>query len=674
MKNNPLISTSSYPFESVPFTNLSVEDFMPALDFRIADLLDTVDKICSDDASCDFDSVMNPFEEKLDLLSRVSLVFHNLLSAHTNDDLQALAPEISQKLASVDMKIYSNKKLFEKIKQLSKDPSFDSLCSESKRLVDLTIKHFARNGANLNQQSQQQLLQIQQKLSTLQIAFGENSLKSRNAFSHAVTDESQLIGLPKMFKDMAKEEAIKKGKPDTWVFTLQAPSLGPVLKYCENEKLRELLWRANAEVANNGEFDNKKNILEIVKLRKQKAELLGFKDFPSYVLEERMSKNLSLTTEFVQKMLNSYFKVAKKEIIQIQEEKNTHQGGTSELKPWDTTFYVERLKNKLFKFDENELRPFLKLENVIDGFFIHAEKLFGLQFFEKKDIPVYHKDVKVFEVIDSKDKHVGLLYMDFFPRESKRAGAWQYHYRCQQGKTRPHVVIVCNFTKPTADQPSLISFNELTTFYHECGHALHTLLSDVKHPSLAGTSVLWDFVELPSQLMENWCLETECLHEFAKHYKTGELIPDELVEKIKKQNNFMKGIMGVRQMSFSLLDLLWHQQEITEDFDPVKFEKEVFAKTKLLDFEAENCFSCAFGHIFAGGYAVGYYSYKWAEVLEADIFDLFKTQGLYNQTIAEKLRSEILSKGNTVPPEILFANVRGREPNEQALLKKEGLL
>jgi peptidyl-dipeptidase Dcp len=516
------------------------------------------------------------------------------------------------------------------------------------------------------------------KLSTLGPKFGENVLKATNAFELELTTEDDLVGLPESAKEACAAAAEAKGKQGTWLVTLQAPSMIPFLQYSEKRELREKIWKAYSSRAFKDEFSNENTIKEIVSLKYERANLLGFPTHAHYVLDKRMAGNPEKVNAFLQKLLKASKPAAERDLAEVQEFAKSI-GGPDTLLPWDFAFYSEKIKEKKFEFSEEDLRPYFKLENVIAGVFEHASKLYGLKFTASTDYPVYHDDVMTYEVYDeSSNDFIGLFYADFFPRDSKRGGAWMttfYEQGLFQGEVmRPHVSIVCNFTKPTKDKPSLLTFMEVQTLFHEFGHSLHGLLSQCKYRSLAGTNVLWDFVELPSQILENWTLEKESLDLFAKHYETGELMPKELAQKIKDSSKFLAGYSSLRQLNFATVDMRWHTTVPDKITSVDEFEAEATKETTLFDKVPGTNFSCAFSHIFAGGYSSGYYSYKWAEVLDADAFEMFKEKGLFDASVAKSFKENILMKGGTEHPMKLYKKFRGREPDPDALLRRDGLI
>ena len=571
--------------------------------------------------------------------------------------------------------------LFSKIKTVYDQKDGLGLNVEQHTLLEDTYIGFVRSGALLDEDKKARLREISQETSTLGPQFMNNAKKSAEAFELIIEDKVDLAGLPDTAIAGAVAAAEEKGYENKWLFTLDYPSLGPFLTYADNRDLREKIWRANGNKAYKDEFDNCDLVLQIVRLRDERAKLLGYDTHAQYVLERRMAKNPKTVVEFSEKLAQAYKPAAEKDLKDLKEFAK-QSGFDDEIMPWDVGYYSEKLKQKLFDYSSEELRPYFQLKNVLDGVFTHFSKLFGLSFKPATNIPTWHKDVTAYEVHNEKNnKFVGVLYADFYPRTGKKSGAWKTSYRDQgleindQGENmrEPIVAIVCNFTKPTKDTPSLLSFGEVTTLFHEMGHAIHALMSDVTYSSHAGTSVLWDFVELPSQVQENWAYKKETLDLFAKHYETGDSIPDALIEKVNKAKNFMVGFGGLRQVSFGLMDMQWHSTDPATIKDVAEFEDQATEGLRLFP-RLAGPMSTSFSHIFAGGYAAGYYSYKWAEVLDADTFELFEQEGLYNQEIATKYAENILSKGGSEPPEVLYKRFRGRDADPDALLRREGLL
>jgi len=589
--------------------------------------------------------------------------------------MQSLALEISPLLTEYSNDIMLNEALFNKVKSVYERRAELGLNQEDARLLEETYKGFARNGASLDPLAKERFREINKELSQLSLQFGQNVLAATNKFFIHITDSSQLAGLPAFVIESGSAEAAERSL-EGWVYTLQAPSYGPFLQYSENRELKEKLWRAANTKSYKDEFDNSDIVKKIVALRIERANLLGFESHADYVLDVNMAKSSAAVNSFLGELLDKSLPYAKRE---LEEYKSTtgSLGFQGNLMPWDFSYYSEKYKNEKYALNDELLKPYFKLENVQHAIFALADSLYGLKFTENSKIPAYHQDVKVYEVHDENGKFLSLLYMDFFPRASKRGGAWMTSFRemyVEDGiEKRPFVSLVCNFTKPTKETPSLLTHYEFNTLLHEFGHALHGILAEGKYPSLTGTNVSRDFVELPSQIMENWAVKREFLSSFAKHYQTGEPIPDELIEKIVAAKNYLSGYANVRQLSLGISDMAWHSLKALPAEDIESFEKNAIKKTQLLPNVAGTCFSPSFSHIFAGGYSAGYYSYKWAEVLEADAFSLFEEKGIFSKEAASSFRDNILSKGNIEDPAILYRNFRGRDPQPDALLKKLGM-
>jgi len=670
---NPLIQ----PFETAPFKKIKNTHFKSAIVSAIKSAKEEIDIITSSVEKPTFKNTIEALEFSGMQLKRVTSIFFNLNSAETNDEIQKIAQEISPLLSDFANDIRLNEKFFERVKTVYQQKNSLNLTPEQTTLLDNQYKMFVRNGANLNNSDKEKLRDIDKEASKLSLKFGENILAETNAFELHITDKNQLEGLPDGELEAAKQTAKQKDKKG-WLFTLDYPSYVPFMTYIEDRSLREKMAKSfGARAFQNNKFDNQQTTLDIVKLRHERANLLGYKTHSHFVLEERMAESPKKVLSFLNDLLKKAKPAAKREFEQLSA--FAKKDGISTLQKWDSGFYSEKLKKQLFDLDEEQLKPYFKLENVLNGVFTIANKLYDLNFEEITNIDTYHKDVKTYKVTDNSGNFIAYFYADFFPRKGKRNGAWMTSYKSQWKKddknSRPHISIVCNFTKPTATKPSLLTFNEVTTLFHEFGHALHGMLANTTYPSLSGTSVHWDFVELPSQVLENWCYEKEALDIFAKHYKTGESIPMELVQKIKDSSNFLEGMTTLRQLSFGLLDMSWHSGESPQTITSVKeFEKKAFADTNLFPDVAENCMSTAFSHIFQGGYSSGYYSYKWAEVLDADAFEYFKESGIFDKGVARKFKDNVLSKGGTENPMILYKRFRGKEPNADALLKRAGLL
>ncbi|HRZ33203.1 MAG TPA: M3 family metallopeptidase, partial [Flavobacterium sp.] len=598
-------------------------------------------------------------------LDRLSSIFFNLNSAETCDEMQKIAQEVSPLLTAFSNDISLNEDLFKRVKSVYNQKDKLTLTTEQSTLLDKKYKSFTRNGALLSQDKKVRFREIDTELAKLKLTYGENVLAETNNYQLQITNEADLKGLPDGAKEMAASLANSKGL-DGWVFTLDFPSYLPFVTYVENRELRkEIAIAAGKKAFQNNEFDNKEITLKIAKLRYERANLLGYKTHSHFVLEERMAQNPEKVKLFLNDLLEKAKPAAHREFAELTAFAAALDG-IDQLQKWDGAYYSEKLKQKLFSLDDELLKPYFKLENVLNGAFTVAEKLFGIKFKEVFDIDKYHEDVQTFEVLDFQDELVAVFYADFFPRKGKRNGAWMTSFKPQYIKKgvneRPHVSIVCNFTPPTETKPSLLTFNEVTTLFHEFGHALHGMLANTTYPSLSGTSVYWDFVELPSQVMENWCYEPEALALFAKHYETGEVIPQQYVEKIKESASFLEGMATLRQLSFGLLDMAYHSNNPTEITNIKAFEKEVFEGTSLYPDVEENCMSVSFSHIFQGGYSSGYYSYKWAEVLDADAFAYFQEKGIFNKEVAIKFKDNVLSKGGTELPMELYKKFRGQEP------------
>lgn len=676
---NPLLNKFETPFETVPFDQIKDEHFLPGLIESIAVGKEEINEIVTNKERATFANVCEAMERSGSLVGRVSSIFFNLHSADTNDERQKIAKDFSSKLTDYSNDILLNKELFNKIKKVHDDKTHLNLSGEEMQLLEKQYKQFVRNGALLDDRDKEKLRKIDQDLSQLSLQFGDNVLKETNDYKLVIESENDLAGLPEAQKNQAFEKAQELDLAGKWVITLDYPSYIPFMTYANNRKLREELFIAFGSKANkNNEFDNKDNVKKIAELRFERAKLLGYKNHAHFVLEERMAQTPQKVWSFLDELYSYAFSAAEKEIKELENFAQKIDSLPNGLQRWDYAYYFEKLKKEKFDVDDEVLRPYFSLESVVEGVFLVAKKLYGLKFRERSDIPVYHKDVKSFEVLDEQARHVAVFYADFFPRAGKRSGAWMTEFRGQKkenGKNqRPHVAIVCNFTKPTKETPSLLTFNEVLTLFHEFGHSLHGMLADTTYEGLSGTNVFWDFVELPSQILENWCFEKECLDLFAKHYKTQEKIPENLIKRIKESSNFHEGWSTVRQLSFGLLDMSWHDADPTTIAQVETHEKEVLQKVKLLPDIDGVCTSTAFSHIFQGGYSAGYYSYKWAEVLDADAFEFFQEKGIFNPAVAKSFKENILSKGGSEHPMILYKRFRGKEPSPKALLKRAGLL
>ena len=636
-----------------------------------------IDTITSNTEAPTFKNTVEALENTGEKLDRATSIFFNLNSAETNDEIQKIAQEVSPMLTEFSNDMLLNEALFERIKTVYNQKDALDLSEEQQMLLDKKYKAFSRNGANLSEDKKTKLRKIDADLSKLSLTFGENVLAETNKFELHITEEKDLSGLPEGVIEAAAQTAEEKGK-EGWVFTLDYPSYVPFMTYADNRSLRKKMAIAfGAKGFHNDALDNQQNVLQIANLRHKRANLLGYESHAHFVLEERMAETPEKVKSFLNELLEKARPAAQKEFNELTEFAK-ELDGIDHLEKWDGAYYSEKLKQKLFNLDDEKLKPYFELKNVINGVFTVAEKLYGLHFEEVQNIDKYHNDVKTYEVKDDEGELVAIFYADFHPRAGKRNGAWMTSYKPQQikdGKNdRPHISIVCNFTKPTASKPSLLTFNEVTTLFHEFGHALHGMLANTHYPSLSGTSVYWDFVELPSQILENWCYEKETLELFATHYKTGEVIPMEYVEKIKDSAAFLEGMATLRQLSFGMLDMAWHGSDPSGIKDVKAFEVAAFDDTQLYPDVKENCMSTSFSHIFQGGYSAGYYSYKWAEVLDADAFALFKQEGIFNKKVADRFKGFVLSQGGTMDPMELYIKFRGQKPDPEALLKRAGLL
>lgn len=677
MPDNPLLVATNLPNHAPDFSAIKNEHYLPAVEAAIEEARSNIESIKANPDTANFENTVVALETASETLGQVTGVFYNQLSAVGGDEIHDLAEKIGPISANFSSDVILDKDLFVRIKTVYDQRDDLGLTAEQIMLLDDTYKDFVRGGALLNEEKKTRLREISEQLSTLSPAFMNNVNKSAESFEMIIENEKDLAGLPDTAREAARHSAAEKGYEGKWLFTLDYPSFGPFLQYADNRELREKIWRAFASRAWGDEYDNSENVLKIIALKNERAQLLGYKTHAHYVLERRMAETPETVFDFLEQLKAAYKPAAEKEFEELKTfAKNLD--GTEDLKPWDAGYYSEKLKQKLFDFSSEDLRPYFQLDKVLEGCFTHFSKLFHLSFKSVDTYPAWHEDVKVFEVWDLTDESfVGTLYGDFHPRIGKKPGAWKTTYRNQglfrDKIERPLVAIVCNFTKPTPDKPSLLTHGEVTTLFHEMGHAVHALLSRVTYRSLAGTSVLWDFVELPSQVQENWCYEKETLDLFAEHYETGEKIPEELIEKVRSAKNFMVGWGGLRQISLGTLDMAWHTNDPATISDVAAFEDAETADTSLFPRMAGPA-SNSFNHIFAGGYSAGYYSYKWAEVLDADTFELFLERGLYDPPTAESYKNEILTKGGSEHPRILYRRFRGRDADPDALLRREGLL
>jgi Zn-dependent oligopeptidase len=674
---NVLDTRFETPYNTAPFSKIKTNAFLPAFRKAIESAKNEIDQIVENKATPSFKNTIEALEYTGEQLDRISSIFFNLNAAETNEEIQKIAQEVSPLLTEFSNDVALNTALFERVKHVYNTKESLSLNEEQKTLLDKKYKGFSRNGANLSNDQKEVLRAIDKEQSQLKLTFGEHILAETNRYELLISELSDLDGLPEGAIEAAKQLAEEKDKKG-WLITLDYPSYIPFMTYAKNRALRKELAIAFGQKGfQNDNLDNQEIVLKIAKLRFKRAQLLGYKTHAHFVLEERMAKTPETVGTFLEDLLSKALPAAKKEFEEIENfAKNLDS--IDQLEKWDSAYYSEKLKQERFNFDDEQLKPYFKLENVIKGAFEVAQKLFGLQFIQTDVVDTYHKEVMTYNVEDSNQNLVAIFYADFFPRAGKRNGAWMTSFKSQHVKNntneRPHISIVCNFTKPTATKPSLLTFNEVTTLFHEFGHALHGMLADTVYPSLSGTSVAWDFVELPSQIMENWCYEKEALALFAKHYETGDSIPMELIDKIKAASTFQQGMQTLRQLSFGLLDMSWHGIDPTEITNVKQHESDAFLETQLFPSVAQNCMSTAFAHIFQGGYSSGYYSYKWAEVLDADAFEYFKENDLFDPQIAAAFKTHILSKGGTQDPLKLYVKFRGQKPKTEALLRRSGLL
>lgn len=676
---NPFLEKYSTPHGTVPFDKIKTEHYAPTIREGISRHEAEIEAITNNPTAPDFMNTIAAYEKSGELLNRVSSVFGNLLSAETNDEMQELARSIMPLLSEHSNNITLNEKLFARIKAVYDRKDQANLTAEQNKLLEKVYNRFLRSGANLEGKEKEKYRSLSTDMSLLTLQFGENNLKENNEYKLILTDTAQLAGLPQSAIDAAAETAKEKGV-EGWVFTLQAPSYIPFLTYADNRDLRCQLYMAyNSKCSHDNETNNMEIVQKLVNTRLDIAQLLGYNSFADYSLQERMAEKSDAVYKLLNQLLDAYTPAAQQEYAEVEALARQIQGYDFVVMPWDWSYYSHKLKDKKFRVDDEMLRPYLELSNVKEGVFGLATRLYGITFKKNGDIPVYHKDVDAYEVYDKNGEFLAVLYTDFHPREGKRSGAWMTSYKDQWieeetgENSRPHVSIVMNFTKPTQDKPALLTFGELETFLHEFGHALHGIFANTTYESLSGTSVYRDFVELPSQFMENFAIEKEFLHTFARHYQTGEFIPEELVQRIIDSSNFNAAYACLRQVSFGLLDMAWYTRTTPFTGDVKEYEKEAWAKAQILPVVEEACMSTQFSHIFAGGYSAGYYSYKWAEVLDADAFSLFKQKGIFNPEIAASFRENILSKGGTEHPMTLYKRFRGQEPSIDALLIRNGI-
>lgn len=674
---NPFFETYTTPYEVPPFDLIKNEHFKPAILEGIRKQEAEINAIVSNTDKPTFENTILAMENSGKLLAKVSTVFYNLNSANTNEEIQAIAKELAPKLSAHNDNINLNEVLFKKIKIVWSNQANLNLNKEQTKILENLYKNFVRSGANLSEENKKRLREINSEMAVATLKYGQNILAETNSYELVISNKNDLAGLPNELIETAAADAKAKGKSGKWVFTLSNSSVMPFLQYSSNRKLRKEIWNAYQMRANhNNDKDNKELAIKIANLRGEKARLLGYATHADYVLEKSMAKNPETATKLLNDLWVPALNMANKEAadIKVMMQKD---GIKDEVQPYDWRYYSEKIRKERFDLDEQEMKPYFSLEKTREGVFTVCGKLYGLQFKPLNNVPKYHEDVTVWEVTEADGKHVGILYMDFHPRTSKRGGAWMTSYRTQKmenGKRiAPVVSIVCNFTKPTENAPALLTFDEVSTFFHEFGHALHGLLSNVTYESLAGTSVPRDFVELPSQIMENWAAEPEVMRIYAKHYKTGQVIPDVLIEKMQKAGTFDQGFATTEYLAASILDMQYHTQKAAITVDAETFEKEAMTKINLPNTIIPRYRSTYFNHIFAGGYSAGYYSYIWSGVLDTDAFEVFKINGLFNSDYAKSFRKNVLEKGGTEDPMELYKSFRGAEPSIAPLLRKRGL-
>ncbi len=674
---NPFLTDYGTPFGVPPFDRIVEDHYMPAFQEAMSRHHKEIETITASGEASTFENTVEALERSGTLLTAVTSTFYNLNSAITNEKMQAIAKDIAPLLSQHDDDILLDPKLFEKTRAVYEQKDSLDLTAEQHRLLETTYKTFVRGGANLDEDKKSELREINKELSVLSVQYGENVLKETNKFEMILEREEDLAGLPEAVRASAAEAAAERGHEGKWVFTLHKPSMLPFLQYSENRDLREKIFTAYISRGNHDDdLDNKANAAKMAALRVKRAQLLGYETHADYVLEESMAKEPKKVYELLHQLWKPALVMAQKEVGDLQAMVD-EEGGDFELEPWDWWYYAEKVRKAKFDLDDEALRPYFKLENVMDGAFWLAGELYGLTFEERGDLPKYHPDVKVFEVKESDGSHLGILYLDYFPRASKEGGAWMDAFRKQARvageNITPVIYNVGNFSKPTGDKPSLLSFEEVATLFHEFGHALHGLLSDCTYASLSGTSVPRDFVELPSQIMENWISQPEVLEVYAKHYETGKVIPEELIDKIRKAGKFNQGFTTVEYLAASFLDMDWHTMKEPKEVDTLGFENQSMERIGLIPEIVVRYRSPYFTHIFAGGYSSGYYSYVWAEVLDADAFQAFKETSLFDPETAKKFRENILARGNTEDPMTLYVKFRGAEPKIDAVLERKGL-
>ncbi|MBQ1178353.1 MAG: M3 family metallopeptidase [Bacteroidaceae bacterium] len=675
--SNPFYSEYDTPHQTVPFDEIKLEHYEPAFMEGIKQHSAEVEAIITNPEVPTFENTIVPLEYAGDLLNRVMTVFFTLNSAETSDEMQALAQKLSPILTEHSNNISLDERLFARVKAVYETTDMSTLTTEEQRLLQQTYEGFARNGANLSEEDKAKYRELTTELSKATLEFGQRTLKATNSFALNITDETRLKGLPESALEAAAQAAKERGQ-EGWTFTLHAPSYSPLMMYCEDRDLRHELYVAyNTQCVQDNEYNNEELVKKIVNLRLAIAQLLGYESHADYVLVNRMAENATNVSQLLSELLEAYLPAAKEEVKAVQEIAARTEGKDFVLMPWDWSFYSEKLRSEKYSLNDEMVRPYFKLDNVTRGVFGLATQLYGITFVENKDIPVYHPDVKAYDVLDKDGSYLAVIYTDFFPRAGKRSGAWMTSFKDQFRKdgqdSRPHVTITMNFTKPTETKPALLTMDEVETFLHEFGHALHGIFSMTTYPSMGGTSVYRDFVELPSQIMENFLPKKEFLATFAFHYETGELIPDELVERIVRAQNYNVAYLCVRQLSLGILDMAWYSRTTPFEGDVKAYEREAWTSTQLLPVVEESNMTTHFGHIMSGGYSAGYYSYKWSEMLDADAFALFEENGIFSQEVAESFRENILSRGGSEHPKVLYRRFRGQDATIDALMKRDGI-
>lgn len=676
---NPFFEKYDTPHGTTPFDKIKTEHYEPAIREGIRRQAAEIDAIIGNAEAPTFENTVVAYEQSGELLNRVTTVFGNLRSAETNDELQEIAQKMVPLLSEHSNNISLNEKLFERVKAVYDRKDELSLTREQEKLLEDVYNGFVCHGAHLQRKAKEKYRELTRELSTLTLQFSENNLKEVNNYQLVLTDKAQLAGLPESAVEAAAETAKERGV-EGWVFTLQAPSYIPFMTYADDRELRRELYMAyNTKCTHDNEYNNLEIVPKLANLRMCIAQLLGYENYADYTLKERMAETSDAVYKLLNNLLEAYTPAAKKEYEEVQALARKEQGAGFTVMPWDWSYYSNKLKDEKFSINEEMLRPYFELGKVIEGVFGLATRLYGITFKKNPQIPVYHKDVDAYEVFDKDGTYLAVLYTDFHPREGKRAGAWMTEYKGQWidpatgENSRPHISVVMNFTKPTENKPALLTYSEVETFLHEFGHALHGIFANSTYESLSGTNVYWDFVELPSQIMENFGIEREFLNTFASHYETGEALPDELIRRMVDASNFNVAYACLRQVSFGLLDMAWYTRTTSFEGDVKTYEQEAWARAQILPVVPETCMSTQFSHIFAGGYSAGYYSYKWAEVLDADAFSLFKQKGIFNRKVAQSFRDNILSKGGTEHPMVLYKRFRGQEPTIDALLIRNGI-